>query len=182
MVGKGAPTLTLTIQHMQETICLAHIYALAGMARVNHGISRIHDYGVDGQFDPVIIMPDGRRVESGHVMPFQAKSTTTWVIKNDAVVYDLEAKTYNDLMRRSLAAPTMLLILLCLPKDQSEWHVASHSGTMLRNCCYWHVLCGDPTANTEKKRIFIPTTNLLTADSLNDLLSVEAARREALWP
>ena len=32
---------------------MAHIYALAGMAGVNHDYRPAHDYGVDGQFDPV---------------------------------------------------------------------------------------------------------------------------------
>ena len=133
--------MTTTIQHTQETLCLAHIYAVAGMAGVNHGLSRVHDYGVDGQFDGVIVR-EARRAESGHSLAFQAKSTVNWEIKNGFVVYDLETKTYNDLVSRSVAAITMLLILLCLPKDRLVWHEATPNGTMLRNCCYWHLLRG----------------------------------------
>ena len=39
------------VQHTQETLCMSHIYALAGMAGVNYTVDR-YDYGVDGRFIP----------------------------------------------------------------------------------------------------------------------------------
>lgn len=43
---------------------MAHIYAVAGMAGVSHDLRSAHDYGVDGQFDPVIIRGNRRVVSA----------------------------------------------------------------------------------------------------------------------
>jgi hypothetical protein len=159
---------------------LAHIYALAGMAGVNHDLRSVHDYGVDGQFDPVVVRGN-RRVVSGHPLAFQAKSTINWELVGGEIVYDLEAKTYDDIVSRTLSEVTMLLILLCLPKDGSKWHEPTLSETTLRHCCYWEILRGEPCGNVSTKRIFIPATNLLTPSCLRELLHAEKMRRQGQW-
>ncbi len=148
------------------------------MAGVNLGMSREQDYGVDGHFDPVVVQ-DGRRVESGFPLCFQAKATVNWTRQNEAIVYDLEAKSFNDLANRSPFATTMILILLCLPREQSDWHSVNANVTALNHCCYWHVIRDDPTPNTTTKRIMIPEDQLLTPTSLRELLDVERLRRIA---
>ena len=168
--------MSITVQHTQETLCLCHIYALAGVAGVNFGIDHIHDYGVDGVFTPVTVRGN-RRVNSGISLDFQAKATTNWKLQDGHIVYDVEAKTYNDLVSRTIAETSLLLILLCLPKEQGAWHGATHEATTLRNCCYWQLLSGDPTENTGTQRIHIPCENLLTPATLNDLLEMEKRRR-----
>jgi hypothetical protein len=172
--------LSITVQHIQESLCMAHIYAVAGMAGVNHDYRPAHDYGVDGQFDPVIIRGN-RRVVSGHPLAFQAKATINWERVGDKIVYDLEAKTYDDIVSRDASQVTMLLVLLCLPKDQAEWHQTSSDATLIRNCCYWEILRGEPCGNASTKRVFIPDTNLLTPDALRELLAAEKTRRETQW-
>jgi hypothetical protein len=82
---------------------------------------------------------DYARQPTNHVGPpldFQAKSTVNWELADDKIVYDLEAKTFNDIVSRTSSETTLILILLCLPKDQSGWHAASSSETILRHCCY----------------------------------------------
>lgn len=168
--------LSITVQHTQENLCRAHIQAIAAMAGVNLGMSREQDYGIDGHFDPVVIQ-EGRRVESGFPICFQAKATINWSTQNGCIGYDLEAKSFNDLARRSPAATTMILILLCLPRDQVNWHSVSASSTALNHCCYWHVIRDGPTDNAMTKRIHIPVDQLLTPTSLLQLLEIERMRR-----
>jgi hypothetical protein len=170
--------LPLTIQHIQESLCRAHIQALAGMAGVIYEPTASYDYGVDGRFQPVV-MRGNRHVSSGHPLDFQAKASINWELANQVVVYDLEAKTYNDMTSRSPSETTLILILLCLPKNESDWHVSTNSETTLRHCCYWHMITGELTENTGTKRILIPSENLLTPESLNGLLMAERARRES---
>ena len=160
---------------------MAHIYAVAGVAGVNHAYDPAHDYGVDGQFDPVIIRGN-RRVVSGHPLAFQAKATTNWELSGENIVYDLEAKNYNDIVSRHPSEMTMILILLCMPKDQAKWHLATPDATMMRNCCYWIFLKGAPCNNVSTKRVYIPVANLLTPNSLKELLATEKRRRESQWP
>jgi hypothetical protein len=166
----------MTVQHSEESLCLAHIYAMAGMAGLDHAIRDIHDYGVDGQFEEIVIH-DSSRTNSGHPLAFQAKATINWDLVGDNIGYNLEARAYNNMVRRTSGAVTLILILLCLPRDRTLWHAASHDGTLLRNCCYYHLLRGDPVTNTSTKRIFIPRTQILTADTLNELVVAERLRR-----
>ena len=172
--------MSITIQHTQESLCLAHIYAVAGVAGVVHDLRATHDYGVDGQFDPVVFRGT-RRVVSGHPLAFQAKATINWELVDGHIVYDLEAKTHDDIVSQTDAEVTMLLLLLCLPKDQAAWHEATLSETTIRHCCYWHILRGSPCGNASSKRIYIPATNLLTPESLKALMAAEKERRERQW-
>jgi hypothetical protein len=169
--------LSITVQHIQESLCRAHICALAGMAGVNHRAEHSHDYGVDGQFVSVVNR-NGRRVVSGYPLDFQAKATVNWEIANGEIIYDLEVKAYNDMVSREPSETALILILLCLPKSQAEWHEATDSATTIRHCCYWYLPVGEASPNTSTKRIFIPEANLLTPDTLKALLAAERERRQ----
>lgn len=171
--------MSITVPHIKENLCSAHIYAIAGMAGANLGLHFVHDYGVDGQFVAVVVRGK-RHVNSGIPLDFQAKATVDWEIRGDHVVYDLESKTYNDMVTRSPSCTTLVLVLLCLPKDAADWHSATATSTTLRNCCYWHILSGPPVENEDStKRIKIPVDQLFTSESLRELLEAERSRREA---
>lgn len=169
--------MPITEQHTEESLCFAHIYALAGIAGVNYSVKKTYDYGVDGQFSAVVSRGI-RRIDTGFPLDFQAKATVNWELVDGSIVYDLEAKTYNDLVDRTPAETTIILILLCLPKERAQWHDTNCEETIIRHCCYWHVITGDPTPNSTRKRIFIPAEQLLTPASLNELLARERTRRE----
>jgi hypothetical protein len=168
--------LSITLQHTQENLCRAHIQAIAAVAGVNLGLSHTQDYGVDGQFDPVVIR-DGRRITTGFPLPFQAKATINWDLKDGNIVYDLEAKTFNDMAMRTDAESTLVLILLCLPPQQLDWFSVSKQSTSINHCCYWHIIREELTENGVTKRIRIPEDQLLTPQALAELLDFERARR-----
>ncbi len=169
--------LPISEQHTEESLCFAHIYALAGVAGVNHSVNR-YDYGVDGTFIPVA-RRGNRLIDTGFPLDFQAKATINWSLSDGQIVYDLEAKTYNDLATRTAAESSMILILLCLPKDREDWHATTCDSTIMRNCCYWYTISDQPTDNSATKRIHIPTENLLTPATLKELLRLERQRRES---
>lgn len=171
--------MSITVQHIEENLCWAHIYAVAGMAGISLGVRHVHDYGVDGQFEPVILRAGKRHIVQGIPLSFQAKSTINWTIADGHIVYDLETKTYNDFVSRTEAESTLILILLCLPKDRDHWHSVSSDITTLRTCCYYHRVRGLPVDNEKStKRIRIPLGQVFTPSSLTDLLAAERARRE----
>lgn len=172
-----AASLPITEQHTEESLCIAHIHAVAGVAGINYGVRRTFDYGIDGHF--VSVTKRGNRlVDSGFPLDFQAKATIDWELKEGHIVYDLEAKNYNDMVERSEAETTLILILLCLPKARIEWHSTTVQETIMRHCCYWHIPDGPSASNTSTKRIFIPENQILTPRTLNDLLAAERQRRE----
>lgn len=170
--------LPITAQHTEESLSLAHLHALAGMAGLNINVKRTFDYGVDGSLYPVV-KRGGRYVESGFPLDFQLKATINWEQDADDIVYDLKAENYNDIVSRTEAETTQILILLCLPKSQDQWHSTSTTQTTLRHCCYWHVPEGEPTENSSTKRIRVPVANLLTSTVLEALMREERRRREA---
>jgi hypothetical protein len=146
------------------------------MAGVNLSAERTHDYGVDGSFRAVVLLPP-RRVESGVSVDFQMKATTNWEYDGADIAYDLEAKTFNDLARRDANVTTCILILLCLPKLPAHWLTGDEDQLVLKHCCYWTTIADAPTTNSATKRIWIPRSNTLTAVSINAILSAERAKR-----
>ncbi|MEH1930263.1 DUF4365 domain-containing protein [Nostoc sp.] len=160
----------LTEPHILESLSRAYIRAVAGKAGLNLSI-REYDYGVDGNFDEITIR-NNRRVESGFSLSFQLKASTQWQRDNNTITYDLEAKTYNDLVIRRnfrMAVPC-ILILFALAPDSSQWLTYDEDEMRLRGSCYWEYISGKPTTNRQSVRIKIPRQQRLTPESLLDLI------------
>jgi Domain of unknown function (DUF4365) len=159
----------LTDQHIAESLSRAYVRAIAGRAGLNLAI-REYDYGVDGSFDEVAVRQN-RRVESGFSLSFQLKASTQWQLDATQVVYDLEVKTYNDLiLRRSVRATPCILILLALPADVEQWLICEESELRLQGTCYWEYLNGSLSENRASVRIRIPRSQRLTPESLITLI------------
>lgn len=171
-----------TRQHTQESLTKAFVYAVAAKAKVGISDNIDHDYGIDGEFRPVIKVGK-KRFESGFILAYQLKSTVNWKlhVASDSIIYDVEADTYNSLASRDPAAVGCVLILLCLPKSEAKWVTVTHDNLLLRNCCYWYKIPPKKTKNKKKQRILIPRANLLTPSSLKDILVIEADRRRGTF-
>jgi Domain of unknown function (DUF4365) len=91
------------------------------------------------------------------------------VLDSDRAVYDLEAKTYNDLiLRRSMRAATpCILILLALPSDSAHWLICEETELRLQGTCYWEYLSGSLSENRASVRIRIPRSQRFTPESLS---------------
>jgi hypothetical protein len=161
----------LTVPHCKESLSRAYVTAVVGRSRNNLLWGREFDYGVDGSVR--LLEQRGSRIrEVGLGFDFQSKSTTNWSIQGDWVVYDLEVDAYNDLTERvKLNATPFLLILLCLPKDDSAWlHVTSEQ-LLLKHCAYWAKLDGTLSGNASTCRIRIPTGNVFTPEAVVGILA-----------
>ena len=86
-------------QHKKESLSEAYVRAVAGRVGIDVAVTS-RDYGVDGTFRETAVY-NGRHFTTGYPLDFQLKASVNWKIDGDCVVYDLEAKTYNDLIRRS---------------------------------------------------------------------------------
>lgn len=142
---------------------MAYANAIAAYAGVNFKGQGGFDYGVDGAFHEVQAV-GGRRRETGLSIQCQLKASINWTLSDTEVIYDLEAKNYNDLVERSNKPRVMPLVLglLCLPKDQSDWLGVAEEQLLLQHCCYWTRLAGNTTSNNVTVRIRIPRTQMLT--------------------
>ncbi len=160
----------LTDQHISEALSRAYVRAIAGRAGLNSAV-REYDYGVDGSFDEVVVRQN-RRVESGFSLSFQLKASTQWQLNDTQVVYDLEVKTYNDLIlrRRMRTATPCILILLALPSDSMQWLICEETQLRLQGTCYWEYLSGSLSENRQSVRIRIPRSQRLNPESLLTLI------------
>jgi hypothetical protein len=134
------------------------------------------DHGVDVIVCPVSIReePNGRTryLDSQHKLEFQLKSTTPAGIVDlpGEVKFDLEAKTFNDLVhRRNDPLPLHLFIVVlndsppaCMDLTQTSLGLLAHA--------YWFLPEEDATstANTSTIRIAIPKTNRVGLDFIRE--------------
>ena len=160
----------ITTQHIQEGLSRAYVQAVASYAGVNVGNSQL-DYGIDGTFRKIQKI-GGRYFDIGVALDFQLKASIQWQFDGDYVVYDLEAKTYNDLVNRGKKkrAVPLILIVLCLPKNQEEWIEINEEGLLLKKCCYWLIVKGEKTENSSSKRVKIFREQMFTSAALTKLL------------
>lgn len=161
----------ITEQHAAERLSRAYVYAIAAKAGLNIG-TRDLDYGVDGTFHPVRVLPGGRHLGSGYPLDFQLKASKNWTAENGHIVYDLEAKTFNDFIARrdSPGSTPFILMLLCLPPESEQWCTITEEQLLVRKCVYWFMPTGDRTTNTSSIRIRVPRANLMTHDVLSDMM------------
>lgn len=167
----------ITVQHTQESLSRAYIHAVSGCAGINCSIDRAFDYGIDGTFRPVALRGT-RRIETGFPLDFQLKCTINWEIEDQTIAYSIKSKTYNDLVTRDPDGVGVVLVLLCIPNEPAGWAEFTEEALILRRCCYFHVLTGDPVENENStKLIYIPRSNVLNATSLQGLLETERERK-----
>jgi hypothetical protein len=157
----------LTENHIKEGLSRAYILAVAHRAGFNCSL-REFDYGIDGTFHDVKIR-DGRRVESGFSIDFQAKASEGCVMEDEELVYDLEAKSHRDLTEP--AGTARILIVLALPRDPDDWLRISPDALTMKRCAWWISLRGQPTtANKETQRIRISRASTLDVRSLTEMM------------
>jgi len=154
-----------TIEELLSVSCVSAIIARSGCAPSVPS----KDYGVDLEVRN-IGMNAGQRVDLGYILDLQLKATINWEIKIDHVVFDIEADAYNKLVfRRDNASVPCALVVCCLPKDESAWINVCEDELVFRKCCYYYFIDGPATPNGSSKRLYIPRTQLLTPDAINDL-------------
>lgn len=161
----------MTEQQRQEAVSREFLRILAQM----HGYKISEptlDHGVDMTVCPVKVRtePNGQQrfLDSQMRLDFQIKSTTVAgvVMGDDDIKYDLEAKTYNDLVDRRIE-PLPLHLLLVVLNDRPPACVAIDLERIsVVGSAYWFLPAEDAelTTNGATKRISIPKANLVQAD------------------
>lgn len=160
----------ITEEHIKEGISRGYIESLINYAGYNT-YRESNDYGFDGGFSEVMIRGN-RRVSNGFKVDYQLKSSSNITINNGYVIYDLEVKNYNDLVDPNVGTPR-ILFLYHLPKDFNQYISVSQDQTLFKHCAYWCSLKNEqPTTNKEKKRIRIPVSNIVTRDSIINIMAM----------
>ena len=73
-------------------------------------------------------------------LDFQLKASINCIIEQEYIAYDLEVKTYNDLIDRRInqgnATIPCILLLKVLPSAQNNWITVSEESLNLNGACY----------------------------------------------
>lgn len=157
----------------QEAFSKAFIRAIAARAGVSVTQPE-SDFGTDLTLTEV----KARQEPSGKVsyvdlnsLRLQLKSTINLEIKDDEVIFDLDVKNYNDLVDSESNIPR-ILVLIHVPREQSNWFTHNDDELVLRHKAYWISIAGrTPSENDSKQRIKIPTTNIFNEPVINQLFS-----------
>ncbi len=110
----------------------------------------------------------------GKYIDIQLKSTTenSIVDSEDLIKYDLESKSFNDLVeRRNNGIIPLILILFVLPANRDEWVNISNDEIKLRKRAYWYIppIGTKKTLNVQRVRVEIPKLNCLGIDCFNEI-------------
>lgn len=162
--------MAVPIQSIEESLSVAHVGAIVSKAGATFNLVP-NDYGVDVSIRN--IQPfNGKLMDLGTSFDCQLKSTINWSEKDGHIVYDVEIDTYNKLIfRENNSSIPCLLVVLCLPRDESQWLTFTDKGLLLQKSCYFYHLKGDLNKNKKQARIKIPVENLLTPEAIQQLIA-----------
>jgi len=132
------------------------------------------DTGVDQKFIPSVprVEPNGqtRWLDSDKNLDVQLKCVhrRRVTVSEDRVIYDLEAKNFNDLVHRRSGLIPFYLVLLIVPDEHDHWVGVTPEQLAVRECAYWWrpAMGTPPTANVRTVRIEIPQNQRVTIDFL----------------
>ena len=168
----------MTEEHIKEAISLSFMRLIANRQGFTADKPE-QDYGCDLVLRQVSHSNrNGRKrhLQSGKQLELQLKCTTEKQIAydNGSLKYDLETKTFNDLVekRNSFISP-LLLILMILPDDPSSWLTVSSTELVIRKAAYWYLPAAGTafSDNATTTRITIPTINLVGPSFVDDRIA-----------
>lgn len=115
-----------------------------------------------------------RHIQSGQYIELQLKATqeSSIIFEEDCLKFDLESKTYNDLITRFKDgyAP-LVLILAILPNLRNEWATIDENNLTMGQLVYYFYPNDqmEETSNKSKRRIEIPLRNKIDMDFFQTL-------------
>lgn len=157
-------------EHQMEQLHTAYITAVSALGGATYDPPR-QDYGIDGRIAEVRRFPNGNYRATNWLFNCQLKATTRFVVRGDVIVYEMDSEAYNRFVECD-GDTTRILIVFCLPKQWEDWLNISEDSLVLKNCCYWTALSGEPTSNSSSKTIYIPRRNLFNAEAVQYIFGI----------
>jgi hypothetical protein len=163
-----------------DELATAYIQAVVAAAGATMAVSRL-DYGVDGTIREIVRATKKRSTQykfipSGFPVDFQLKGTSIAVAKDGYVTYDLKARNYDLIVGRPSQDTPLYLFLVCFHQEIDNWLAIDSEKLVLNASAYWWREGSGQTKNATTVRLHIPTTSLLTADAMLDLLDTSKRR------
>lgn len=163
----------------KEDLHISYISALCSVAGISYDTQRHDDDSTDGIIKKRIIFPDGRFYDSQ--LRIQLKSTSSasqYTDNGNYISYKLKVKNYNDLCTPSTTP--IILGLLILPENESEWVKWSTEELLIKGCMYWADFSDkNRSDNAGTVTVRLEKDNVINQESLLNILE-RIAKEE--WP
>jgi Domain of unknown function (DUF4365) len=165
----------MDISQRKEQFSFAYVRAVATVAGNTVAEPPVDDDSIDlwiaGRVADGIPRPP--RIE------LQVKCTSAQSVKGEHLVYALKRKNYDDLRLIDPIVPRILVVVL-VPRKESEWLRQSEQELVLRRCAYWTSLRGmEATTNRGGVTIRLPRANVFSVEGLRELMR-QAAGKEPI--
>ena len=161
----------MTPEQQMEQLSFAYVRAVAAQA----------DYSVRDNMYPDLNSVDGSIKAAWGNRPqidFQAKATTQDIVRPDTLAFRLDKDDYDNLRHRDRVPH--ILIVLHMPRDNSDWLSQTDDELCLRYCAYWMCLEGMPaSSNKYTVTVHVPRSHVFNGSQLDSLMD-KANRGEHL--
>ena len=167
--------MSLPLNYKMELLHSAYVHAVVASAGTTCDPPPRKDLGIDLR---VIDMRHNEQIghyDAGVAFNCQLKATTNCEVRDDCVVYDMDARAYNKLVNWN-GIGFAILIVFRLPKNEQEWFNLSEDILCMKHCCYWTQLKGEKSTNSSSVRIKIPRDQLFDTQTVIEL--IERARQD----
>ena len=164
---------------IKEDLSISYISAVSANAGIAYDTQRHDEDSTDGIVKKQLDLPDIGRFDSSLRVQLKCTSSVSQYEEyGEEIKYTLKVKNYNDLCKR--ATTPIILCLLILPTENTEWLHWSREELLLRGCMYWISLAGQkPSSNKESVTITFDKNHVVNSDTLQELLE-KVAREEEL--
>ena len=152
----------LTDNQRKAEMSYAYVSALA--ARAGYTLQRGPDPDTDS-IDATIRSGSPKR----DAIDLQLKTTAAPDEKSDGLHFRLKRKNYNDMVMPR--AVPLLLVVLELPSDESEWMDCTPERLIIRKCGWWLSLAGGDPLDAESRTIVIPRSQRIGSSGLAPLFA-----------
>lgn len=166
----------LKMEDMSEAylraLCAANGYSIGKVEHDNDGLDIAVRCKGKAADDSILVSTE---------VEIQLKSSYAQITTHDdgSINYSLEVKNYKWLIDTNRMIP-LILVVFYMPNDEAQWIEQTVDWMKIKKCAYWISLKGQAdTDNKEKISIHIPAANLLTKDSLKEIM-VKISKQQTL--
>ena len=148
----------------EEALSKAYAHAVAAAAGYT---TAIYDY--DRSATDLLVQGGGRR---SPLLALQLKATVSLrpLRATDGEVFSFRLKAENYKWLRDDSQVPRLLVVLDMPRVESEWITITTDELVLRRCAYWLNLHGFPQVSTSQPTVHIPKSKVFDVPGLQGLM------------
>lgn len=164
----------MQITQMKEDLSISYISALCAYAGIAYEIVRHDEDSTDGILRKRILLDGNKKFNAELRVQLKCTSSPSQYADNgEILIYKLKAKNYNDLCLPS-TTPIMLGLLI-LPENETQWIDWTDKELLIKGCMYWAEFSKEAeSVNEGTVNVKINKKNVINAENLQKILELIA--------